>query len=108
MGEDLKNDTAAQHASEPPTKDQCADALKMFILREKEKLEIFYKDDSQLDRPAETAAKMVQELMKQGCKKEMALRFATLTLYDLVILLGMLSLFPCFVGCLCSHESNRR
>jgi len=29
----------------------------------------------------------VDELMKQGCKKEMALQFSALTLYDLVILL---------------------
>ena len=99
---------AVAHTPELPTKDDCLDALRMFIHTEKKGLDIFYKDNSQLEKPAEMAAKMVDELTKQGCKKEMALQFSALTLYDLVVLLGMLSLFPCFAECPRSHESNRR
>jgi hypothetical protein len=77
---------------------QCKKRLSRFIRTEKEGLKVFFgtvdtEVNSALDRlrAPERAAAMVDGLLKDGCPKEMALRFTALTMYDLVVLLGVSS-----------------
>lgn len=63
--------------------------LRKFIKEEKEDLDRFYPTDNAKLRAAATkAAPMYTELIRRKCPSEMAVRFASLTLYDLVVLLG--------------------
>jgi hypothetical protein len=65
------------------------DSLKAFLKIEKPDLVNFYpQDDRKLEVAAAKAALMVESLSKLGCSNEMAVRFSTLTLYDMVILVG--------------------
>jgi hypothetical protein len=63
--------------------------LRKFIQEEKKELEKFYPTDNvKLRAAAIKAAPMYTELIRRECPFEMAVRFASLTLYDLVVLLG--------------------
>jgi hypothetical protein len=65
------------------------DSLKALLETEKPDLVNFYPQDGRkLQIVATKAALMIKALSKLGCSYEMAARFSTLTLYDLVLLLG--------------------
>lgn len=74
------------------TSDDCYKNLKRFIDGEKTGLKVFYNDEA-LKAKATSAAVMVNELLKMKCGKEIAQQLSLLSLYDIVMLLGLPSSF---------------
>jgi short subunit dehydrogenase-like uncharacterized protein len=78
----------------------CLRALRNFIVTEKKALNVFYPDDGSLTPVADIASTMVNTLQERGCTFEKAMQFSILTLYDLVVLLGLMPNF-CFACRIC-------
>jgi hypothetical protein len=86
------------HTSLQILEDHILKVLNAFIKNEKPDLNRFYPEGSKkLKDAAAKGADMVLELEKLGCSWEMAVRFSTLALYDLVVLLGQSSILFCYV-----------
>lgn len=99
--------TAMSHLSYPDhlplprrptiTKAHCLQYLRYFIDKEKPGLLVFY-DDNALETRAAKAEMMVNKLVEMGYSMELALDLTLLTLYDLVLLIGLPpSFFFCFL-----------
>lgn len=70
------------------TEDECFNNFAKFLYREKSRLRIFF-DDMALKELAPFAKAMVEGLFALGYKKEVAMQFSVLMLYDLAFLIGM-------------------
>jgi hypothetical protein len=70
--------------------DHFVSLLRKFINDEKPELVRFYpEDDVKLSIAAAKGGAMLDGLKAMGCSHEMAARFISLTLYDLVVLIGL-------------------
>jgi hypothetical protein len=84
------------------TTEQVRGRLETYITGERQGLKRFYdpKDfERVLEKPVKNGVEMAKKLMNldNPCKREAALSLCLLTLYDLVILVGMSILVYCFI-----------
>lgn len=70
------------------THQECLEHFRGFIRNGKPGLGVFY-DDAALTERATIGTSMIEELLADGCGKQIAKDLALLTLYDMAILIGL-------------------
>lgn len=81
-------DTAAKTYRTGPTLEECISRLRLHITVSKPKLgETLFQDG--ISKYADIAKSMISSLQDLGCELRLALEFSVLTLYDLVVFIGM-------------------
>jgi hypothetical protein len=71
------------------TDEQCLSRLRLYTTTEKKSLGTFFKDDDYKTFTAQ-AQNIFNQLIKEDCSPERAMKFMVLAMYDLVILIGLL------------------
>jgi hypothetical protein len=84
------NDPATEEVRERPTTtdEECISFFKDYLETERKSLKTFYKDED-IPKLGEKAKTMFGALIELGCKKETAQQLTLLTLYDIVMLIGL-------------------
>lgn len=85
---DSEEDHPTSTAPPTITHQECLEHLQGFVKGEKVGLSTFYDDDA-LVAKATLGTAMITKLLADGCSKRVAKDLAVLTLYDIVMLIGL-------------------
>lgn len=84
--------TAAKTHHTGPTLEECISRLNLHITRSKPKLgKTLFQDINDISKYGDMAKSMISSLQVLGCELRLAVEFSVLTLYDLVVFIGMSS-----------------